>query len=238
MSYNYNTTLVSFANNLVISTTDVNFQTMFPNAIDDAEQRLYRDLDLLNTVVNDSSSQFVTGTRTFVLPSSNGIFEVINEFYAITPVGTSSPDAGTRNPLIPASRAYLDNAFPSATASGVPKYFAMTTQTSVIVGPWPDQQYQAEVSGTIRPAPMSLGNPTTLLSQYFPDLWMAGLMIFGAAYQQNFGASSDNPQMAQSWENHYQTIIKSAQVEEARKKFTSEGWSSRVPAALATPPRT
>ena len=114
----------------------------------------------------------------------------------------------------------------------------MTTQSSVIVGPWPDQSYQAEISGTIRPAPMSLGNPTTLLSQYFPDLWMAGLMIFGAAYQQNFGASSDNPQMAQSWENHYQTLIKSAAVEEARKKFTSQGWSDKQPAELATPPRT
>jgi hypothetical protein len=48
----------------------------------------------------------------------------------------------------------------------------------------------------------------------------------------------DNPQSAVSWEAHYQALVKSAQIEEARKKFTAEGWSSKQPAPLATPPRT
>ena len=51
-------------------------------------------------------------------------------------------------------------------------------------------------------------------------------------------AMTDNPQMAQSWENHYQMLVKSAQVEEARKKFTSQGWSSKQPSDIVTPPRT
>ena len=235
---NYSTYVSSIANLMPVSTTDVGFQTMLPNMIDDAEQRLYREIDFLDTVVRDYSSTFTTGTRTFGLPSSIGTFFVVNSIYAITPAGTSIPDNGTRNALTPVSRDFLDFTFPSSAASSVPAYFAMTTQTTCIVAPWPDQAYQAEVVGTIRPQPISSTNSTTILSVYFPDLLVAASMVFAAGYMQNFGQQADNPQMAQSWENHLQLLLKSAAVEEARKKFTSQGWSSKQPADLATPPRT
>ena len=140
---------------------------------------------------------------------------------------------------MPASRDFLDYTYPSAIGSTIPQYFSMTTQTSLIVGPWPDQSYQMEVVGTIRPQPLSTTNVTTLLSIYFPDLFVAASMVFGTGYQQNFGAATvDNPQMAVNWESHYQSLLKSAQTEEAMKKFTGEGWSSKQPAPTATPART
>lgn len=234
----YTTYISSLANLLVVPTTDPNFQTVITNIIDDAEQRIYRELDLLNTVVRDSSATFTTGTRTFNLPSSIGTFVVVDSIYAITPFGTSDPDNGTRNYLTPSSRPHIDALFPNSSYSTVPQYFAMVTQTTVIVGPWPDQAYQAEVVGTIRPQTLSPTNVTTILTWYFPDLFMAASMIFGSAYLQNFGAASDNPQMAMTWQTHYSDLLKSAEVEEARKKFTSQGWSSKQPADLATPPRT
>lgn len=241
MSLNYTQYVQSLANLMVVATTDPGFQTALPNIIDDAEQRLYRELDLLFTVIRDSSSAFTPGTRAFALPSSIATFFVVNSIYAITPYGTTDPDQGTRNPLTPASRDFFDWTFPSAAASGVPQYFAPTTQTAFIVAPWPDQAYQAEVVGTYRPQPISSTNVTTILSIFFPDCLVAASVVFGSAYQQNFGASGsgiDNPQMAITWENHLQTLLKSATVEEARKKFTSQGWSSKQPAQLATPPRT
>ena len=240
MSLTYSQFVTSYANLLVVGTGDAGFQTMLPNSIDDAEQRLYRDLQLLNTVVRDSSIAFTTGTRTFNLPSAQGTFYVVDSIYAITPAGTVNPDLGTHNYLTPASRSFIDALFPSSAGSGVPQYFAPTTQNAYIVGPWPDQAYQAEVVGTIRPAALSSTNVTTLLSWYFPDLWIAGNMIFGAAYQQNFGASGavDNPAQAVNWESHYNALLKSAATEETMKKFTSQGWSSKAPAELATPPRT
>jgi hypothetical protein len=236
----YSTFVTSLANLLVVQTSDSGFQTVLPNIIDDAEQRLYRELQLLNTTVRDSSVAFSTGTRTFNLPSSIGTFYVVDSIYAITPAGTVNPDLGTHNYLTPASRSFIDALFPSSVGSGVPQYFAPTTQNSYIVGPWPDQAYQAEVVGTIRPTALSSTNVTTLLSWYFPDLFLAASCVFGAGYQQNFGASGavDNPAMAVNWESHYQTLLKSAEVEEAMKKFTSQGWSSKAPAELATPPRT
>lgn len=224
---------------LVVPPTDANFLAMFPNAIDDAEQRTYRDLQLLQTVVTDTSGAFVTGQRSQSLPSALGTAVVVNNIYAITPFGVATADLGTRNPLTRIGRDFLDSAWPSSNGSTVPVYYSMTTQTTFIVGPWPDQAYQMEFSGTVRPDPMSATNQTTILGTYFPDLWMAALMIYGTGYQQNFGAQGvDNPNMAVNWEAHYQTLLKSAQTEEAMKKATSQGWSPAAPAPLATPPRT
>jgi len=238
MSLTYTTYVVSLGNLLVVSTTDAGFQTVLPNIIDDAEQRLYRELQLLNTVARDTSTTFVAGSRDFSLPSTNGTFYVVDSIYAITPAGQTTPNLGTRNYLTPASRSFIDALFPSVTGSGVPQYFAPTTQTTYIVGPWPDQAYQAEVVGTYRPTPISTTNLTTLLSVYFPDLLVAASMVFASAYQQNFGQSSDNPQMAQSWENHLTLLMKSAETEEQMKKLQGPGWSSKGVAPLATPART
>ena len=236
---NYTTYVNSIANLLVVQTSDPGFITVLPNIIDDAEQRLYRELQLLDTVTSDTSGTFVTGQRSQSVPSANGTGYVINSIYAITPASATA-NAGTRNPLTPASRDFLDFTYPDTNGSTVPQYFAMTTQTSFIVGPWPDQAYPMEANMTLRPAPISTTNVTTILSVYFPDLLVAASMVFGAAYQQNFGSSGavDNPQMPVAWESHLQTLLKSAQTEEAMKRFTSQGWSSKPPAQLATPPRT
>lgn len=240
---NYSSYVASIANLMPTVLSDPGFTQMIPNMIDDAEQRLYRELDFLGTVVRDSSASFSTGSRAFTLPSSIGTFFVVNSIYAITPFGVATPDQGTRNSLIPATRDFLDFTYPSSAGSTVPQYFAMTTQTTIIVAPWPDQAYQAEVVGTIRPQSLSSTNVTTILSVFFPDLLVSASMVFASGYMKNYGAGSvggqpDDPGQSVNWESHLQLLLKSAQVEEARKKFTSEGWSSKQPSQLATPPRT
>lgn len=238
MSLNYTSFVTSLANELVVPVNDANFQIEIPNIIDYAEQRIYRELDLLNTIVRDSSSSLSAGTRTFNLPTSLGTFVVTEDINVVTPAGTANPDSGTRNPLIPASKEMLDFLYPSSTGSGVPQYFGMVTQNQIIVGPWPDQAYQVEVVGTQRPSPLSSSNATTLLSVYFPDLFLMAACVKGSAYLKNFGGVVDDPKMAVTFEAQYGSLKQSADVEENRKKFASQGWSSKEPAPLATPPRT
>jgi hypothetical protein len=62
-------------------------------------------------------------------------------------------------------------------------------------------------------------------------------MIYISAYQRNFGRQSDDPQMAQSYESQYGMLLKSAMVEEARKKYEGAAWSSQAPAPVASPTR-
>ena len=237
MSLTYSSWQTSLANMLVLPSTDPNFQAVLTNVIDDAEQRIYRELDILNTIVRDSSSTLTTGTRNFSLPTSIGTFVVTENFNVITPASAINPENGTRNPLTPCSKEQLDFLWPSVAGSTVPTYFAPITQGQFIVGPWPDQAYTVEVVGTQRPAPLSSTNVTTLLSVYWPDVFLAASLVFGAGYLKNFGAMSDDPKSGMSWEAHYQSLMTSATIEEMRKKFVMAGWSSKQPAPQATPPR-
>lgn len=238
MSLTYSTYISTLANLLVIPSTDAGYTTDLPSIIDDAELRCYRDLDLLNTIVRDSSATLTTSTRTFNLPSSIGTFVVVEAINVITPSTTTTADLGTRNPVVPATKDFLDFSFPSSTGSTVPQFFGMISQSTVIFGPWPDAAYTVEVVGTIRPTALSVSNTTTLLSWYFPDLFMAASMVRAAAFLKDYGAAVDDPKMAGTWDAHYQTLLAGAQTEEARKKFTGQGWSSKQPAPIATPPRT
>lgn len=217
----------------VMAPVDPNFISNLPSAIDYAEQRIYRELDLLSTVFRDFSVNLVVGSRNFTIPSA---FVVVNGINVISPAATA-PDAGTRNPLTPTSRDYVDAVWNSAAIIGLPVDFAPITQWDFVLGPAPDAAYKIEVIGTQRPTPLSASNTTTFLSTNLPDLFLAASMIFMSGYARNFGQQSSDPAQAVSWETQYKSLSTSAGVEEARKRFQSAAWSSAAPAPIANPPR-
>ena len=221
------------ANTLVVSQTQAAFVTELPIIIDIAEQECYRELQLLNTIVRDTSGTFTANSRNFTFPQHFVVSESINVF---TPVSTTT----NRLQLIPTTREFIDAVYGNETATStpsIPHYYAMITDQTIIVGPPPDAAYTAEVVGTIRPTPLSITNPTTYLTQYLPDLFFAASMIVGSGYLQNFGAQSDNPQMATSWKGIFDGLLASANKEEEQKRYASQAWSAKPPAPLATPPR-
>jgi hypothetical protein len=239
MALTYTTFVSSIANLLPVSISDSGFQTVLPNIIDDAEQRLYTELDLLYTNTRDNSGAFTAGARTFAIPNpSSGVWVVFSEFNVITPVGTTDPELGTRNPMLPISNEMLNTLWPSVAGSTVPEKFSMLNPTDIIVGPWPDAAYQVEAVGEIRPNPLSSSNVTTILSVYFPQLMIAAGMVFACGYQKNFGAMVDDPKSGITWEAHLQTLMAGTDKEESRKVFFAEGWSSQEPSKIVTPPRT
>lgn len=237
MSYTYSTWVTALANEIVVLQTDPNFVAILPSCIDYAEQRIYRELDLLSTVTRDSAP-LTASNRNFTLPQNNGRFVVTNGINLITPSTETQPDSGTRTQLLPASRDYLDAVGGSPSFTGPPVNYAMITDQTIIVGPqWPDAAYTLEVIGTIRPTPLSVSNTSTFLTNYLPDLWFAATMIFMSGWQQNFGAQADNSGMAQSWQGQYDKLFASANVEEMRKKYASGAWGSLQPTPIATPSR-
>tara|TARA_R110000868_G_scaffold13553_7_gene63047 strand:- start:1823 stop:2500 length:678 start_codon:yes stop_codon:yes gene_type:complete len=224
---------------MVVSSADANFTTFLPGCIDYAEQRIYRELDLLYTQVTTQSTGTIlsSGVRDYTLPTTNGTYITVDNFNIITPVGTRS-SAGTRTPVVPASRPFIDTVYPSGqTVTGVPEFYAMASNTQLILGPSPDAAYYVEVIGIQRPAALSSANSSTIITQYVPDLFMAASMVFATAYQRDFGAQSDDPRASVSWEAQYKTLFASAAVEQARAKFEAEGWTSQQPSPIATPPR-
>jgi hypothetical protein len=238
---NYTQYQQQIANLMPTTTTDPTFLIMLPGAIDYCEQRVMRELDLVSTTVTDSTGSLSASNRNFTLPTgalyTGSIFVTVDSLSVILPAGTSA-SAGSRQQLVPISKEWLDLSYPSSsTANGSPTYFAMITQGSVIVGPPPDGNYVVEVIGTQRPAPLSATNPTTFISVNLPDLLIAGTMIYVAGFQHNFSAQSDQPQAGSTWEAQFKTLMASAQVEEARKRFMGQGWSSQQPYQVTSPPR-
>jgi hypothetical protein len=240
MSYNgsvFGTTsyITQIATMAVVPENNAEFLTILPQMIAYAELRMYRDLDFLFTSTSVTGYQVLAGTRQVSIPE--GTLVVSEQINLITPAGQSDPDAGTRTPLLPTTKEYLDAVYGSSSYTGVPEYFAPFNDNFFLVGPFADDSYYVEIVGTYRPASMSGANATTFISLYLPDLMIMASMVYISAYQRNFGRANDDPQMAITYESQYQTLLKSAATEEARKKFEASGWSSQSPSPLATPTR-
>lgn len=233
MSYTYDTFRAALALEMVTDAADPNFAAILPTLITYAEQRIYRELDLLSTVHRDGTGSLTPSDRNFTFPQH---FVTSQQINVITPAATA-PDAGTRNALTPVTKEFLDNVWPSASGAGIPTYYAMDTDQTILVGPWPAAAYRVEVVGTIRPVPLSETNTTTFLTLYLPDLFLAAAMVAASGYMRNFGSMSDDPKMAVSWENQYQALKGSADIEEMRKKYAGPSWASMSPKPLATPPQ-
>jgi hypothetical protein len=219
----------------VVDQNDPAFQTILPQMITYAENRMFRDLDFLFTSTATTAYGLTVGTRTIPVPT--GTFVVPEQINVITPFGTASPDTGVRNPLLPCTKEFLDQVYNNSQQRGVPKYFCPFDDYTFLVGPYPDQNYMCEIVGTIRPDSLSAANPTTFISLYLPDLFIMASMVYVSGYQRNFGRANDDPQMAVTYESQYQTLLKGALTEENRKKFEAAAWSSQSMSPVSTPTR-
>ena len=221
----------------VVEANNADYLIILPQMITYAENRIYRDLDFLFTSISTTAYGLTAGNRQITVPA--GTFVVPEQINLITPSGTSDPNAGTRVPLLPTTKEFLDQVYGSGISAnrGEPKYFAPFGDFTFLVGPYPALNYTCEIVATYRPDSLSATNTTTFISLYLPDLFIMASMIYISAYQRNFGRANDDPQMAVTYEGQYQTLLKSAMMEENRKKFEAAAWSSQSPSPVATPSR-
>jgi hypothetical protein len=218
--------------------TDDNFNQILPKAIEYAEQRMYRELDLLGTF-DTATAAFTANNRSLAVP---GDLVVLQNLNVITPAGVAPTASNARRyALQRVSYDMLNWFWPSGQTTdegGIPRWFAMPDDVTVAVGPAPDAAYTAEFIGTVRPAALSSSNTSTLLTTYAPDAFNMCAMVFMTAYQRNWSAQAGDPQAAQSWEMQYQKAKGSIDIEAARQKSQAPQWQSYSPTQLATPPRT
>jgi hypothetical protein len=237
MSYTYNTFQSALALNMAVPNANVNspnFVAILPTIIDYAEQRCYRDLDLLNaTLTIDSTLTPLQRLQSFapVSPSTGLPILILENFNVV--LGT-----GERIQLYPTSREWIDSIYGGPQSASLPKFYGMVDDQDVVLGPWPDQAYACEFIGKFRPVPLysappNNGTQTTYLTLVLPDLFLAAAMIAAAGYQKNFGAQADDPRMAMSWETQYQSLLPTAKAEEMRKK--QHGWMA-LTSQMAPPP--
>ena len=240
--------ITQMATMAVVDETDAAFLAILPQMISYAENRIYRDVDLLWVSASNSNYFVSAGGRTLTFPMSTnmnptdifggGNMLICEQLNLLTPAGNPNPDASIRNPLLPVTKEFLDAVYGASGQTGQPKYFAPFNDNLFYVGPFADQKYYVEIVATLRPVSMSATQKTTFISLYLPDLCIMASMVYISGYQRNFsGSSSNDPQMGVNYESQYNTLLKGAVGEEARKKLEAAGWSSQAPATVASPTR-
>jgi hypothetical protein len=216
LSYSYSSFVTALANELVVPENNSGFVAALPSIIDDAEQRIYRELGLLASSVTTSGT-LTANSRSFTLPTTNGHVLVVDFVNIID--GSSDIHVAR-----PSSRDMIESLYPRDTASSssdIPEYFARISDTVLLFGPSPGSALSCNVVHTIRPTALSISNTTTFLTDYLSDLFFAAAMVRASAFQRNWGSMSDDPRQALSWEAHYMTLLQSAKEEEYRKKYVS-----------------
>ena len=195
----------------VVVPVDPSFATLIPQALNYAELRIQRDLDILPSVT----------TINYSLTPNNNILQLgVNDFVTVQTITISYN--GNTYTLLPTTKEFLQNVYGSSGSAAMPQYFAMyggdyatagNTYNNVLLGPYPDNAYSVTVSGTIRMP--TLGNnsssalastATTFISTYYPDLLIQASMIYVAQYQRNFGSASNDPSMGPTYELQYENL--------------------------------
>ena len=222
MSLTYTTWKTAIANLTVVSETALT--DMFPLAIEYAEGRCYRDLDLDDTTVRDATSSTVANTRTFTLPTPSGS----GSYYTI--VGSVNIiRSNSRTPVLPTTQEYIDFIWPTATAASattVPVNYAMVTDQTLIWGPPPGDAFTVEVVGKTRPVALSATTTTTILTTYYPELFTAASMVFAAGWLKGYGSQADDPKMAMSWNQQYEILLRSAAGDVERSESQGDSWTT------------
>lgn len=225
----------------IVSGADPETNIWLPQAVQYAELRIQRDLDLLPARTS----------RTYTL-SSNPFTLSSNDFVTVETILVGS--GATAAPLLPVTQEYIQNVY--QTATGQPTVFAMqggdlatggNTSTLITVGPAPDVPYPVTVTGMVRlPSLYSFassgttaGSSTTWISTYLPDLLIQASMVYGSQYQRNFGGTmqANDPGMVGSYESQYQTLLSGAKAENSRARFEASAWSSKSAPINSTPGR-
>jgi hypothetical protein len=223
MAYTYNSFVSALASALTVDASDSDFLALIPSVIDEAEQRLYRELDLVSCSVITPATMNIDD-RFLTLPQTNGHIIVID--------GVNIVDTNVRYSMRPSTLDVIDYVWPNNAHVGTtkPQLFYRIDDTRIVVGPAPHSAWAVEIIGTIRPTPLSQSNSVTFLSTYLSDLFFAACMCSGnSILLKNYGAASEDPQQAMSWETKYQMLISSAKSEELRKLFISN--NSPLPAS-------
>lgn len=173
----------------------------FPIAVNIAEERLTRDLDLhgltyYTTVAATGGSAFVnvpSGTR------------IIKSIYHVS-------SDGSLNPLYQRTDEFCKAYWPIRTSTGTPRYYAPWGYQQVLLAPTPSASDNLEWSVIVRPSALSSTSQTT---NYFTDFtWNA--LLFATLVEMT--AYMKNPTMMAQWDSKYKDELRGLGIESKRSR--------------------
>lgn len=175
------------------------FVTHLDDFIRGAEERIYRAVQL------QALSASVTGNLT----SSSPYYTLPTDFWS--PMEIMVTDAGEQHFLFPKEVSFIRAAYPSVTATGRPRYYALWDDAKLILGPTPDSNYAVELH--------YLAKPESIVDAVSGETWLGTngeqALLMGCLVQAYLYRKGDEDIMKQ-----YETLYEEAV---SRLKTMAEG---------------
>ena len=192
--------------------------SILDSMIRDAELRIFREVDA------DYAREYATANLNInspylQLPNANSTSGLTSTRRAIIVRSFLVYDS-TQSPT---TKEYLDKRdtsfifeYNSTGATGVPKYYASWKETTLIMAPTPDAQYQVQLSYIYTPDHLSATNTTTYLSDNVPDL------LFYATMMQAYEFLKGPMDMYKVYSDKYNVAIQSFALEQMGRRRRDE----------------
>ena len=183
--------------------------------IEDSEWRIMREVDT-DTGRRYKTAQLIAGTR-FIDEPTDAL--VVRSLQVVDSDGVGAAD--NRDFL-----QYRDTSFMSefnpTNAQGVPKYYSLWDDNTIVVAPIPDATYTLQLNYILKPPGLSSTNTTTYLSLNFPN----GLLY--ACLIEAFSFLKGPNDLLQLYEGRYKQAIEGFSIEQMGRRRRDE-YQSGVP---------
>ena len=190
----------------VLTTTIVN------GFIEDAEWRIYRDVD------SDSNRRYATANLVtnvrFISTPANAL--VVRSVQIV-----NGGSGSTRNFLEFRDTSFMSE-FNSTGVTGEPKYYGMWEDDKMVLAPTPNSTYQVQVNYILKDPGLSSTNTETYLSKYFPN----GLLY--ACLVEAFSFLKGPADLLQLYEGRYKQAVQGFSIEQMGRRRRDE-YQSGVP---------
>jgi hypothetical protein len=182
-------TIKDYTNN-----TETNFVAAIPTFVKQAEQRIYRSVNLpvnrknvAGTLTDGNAYLTMPTDPTFLFPFSLSITSSSNQIFLL------NKDAN-----------FIRSTYPNASTEGTPKYYGVFDSTTFIVGPTPDADYVTELHYYYQPASI-VTDSTTWLGTNADSVLLYGALLEAYTYMKG---DADVMQMYQQRYNEALGLLK------------------------------
>jgi len=177
--------------------------------IENVEFRILRDVDSDNNR-RYATANVLTNTR-FIDTPTNAL--VIRSAQIVDSDGTAADD--NREFLQFRDTSFMSEFNPTG-ATGVPKYYSMWDENTIVMAPTPNATYTIQLNYILKDPGLSATNTTTYLSTYFPN----GLLY--ACLAEAYGFLKGPVDMLQLYDNKYVEAVKGFSIEQMGRRRRDE----------------
>ena len=177
--------------------------------IENVEFRILRDVDSDNNR-RYATANVLTNTR-FIDTPDNAL--VVRSAQIVDSDGTTADD--NREFLQFRDTSFMSEFNPTG-ATGVPKYYSMWDENTIVMAPTPNATYTIQLNYILKDPGLSATNTTTYLSTYFPN----GLLY--ACLAEAYGFLKGPVDMLQLYDNKYVEAVKGFSIEQMGRRRRDE----------------